>query len=192
MPCSQGCSIRQQTRPVDTLYMRTIIPGWLDSWSHDTNMQKYHSVKAGLIIIARNAPHLVSRRVLGLTGQYLTSVIAKLMQSLITDITVQHIMFNNLFADKQHGVVPRHSEMTQRFVVVEAWTERGIPVYAIYLEFSIWHLNPSPIKQLIKLEAYGIQEKLLTWIGSSLTGRHLCWREIWVKHDRVVSPKDLC
>ena len=38
----------------------------------------------------------------------ITSIICKLMESIVRDKLVCHMMKNNLFSDKQHGFVPGH------------------------------------------------------------------------------------
>ena len=52
----------------------------------------------------------------------LTSVVSKLMELLIRDHLVDHMMKNAIFGDAQHGFVPGGSYMTQLLVVIELWT----------------------------------------------------------------------
>ena len=49
----------------------------------------------------------------------LTSVVGKLMESLVRDHLVEHMMRNKLFCDAQHGFVPGRSCMTKLLVVIE-------------------------------------------------------------------------
>ena len=48
----------------------------------------------------------------------LTSVISKIMESLVRDTLVYHLMKNNLLADEQHGFVPERNCITQ---LLNAW-----------------------------------------------------------------------
>ena len=69
----------------------------------------------------------------------LTSVIVKLMESIIRDAIVDHMSRNNLFADEQHGFVPGRSCMTQLLVVLEEWTsilQHGDPIDILYFDFK--------------------------------------------------------
>lgn len=104
----------------------------------------------------------------------LTSVIGKLMESVIRDSLVKHMMDNQLFCDEQHGFVPGRSCMTQLLVTFEMWSEMldsGSPVDVVYLDFKkAFDIVPHQ-RLLRKLEAYGITGKLLLWIRDFLSGR---------------------
>ena len=49
----------------------------------------------------------------------LTSVVAKLLKSLIRDLLMNHFMTNPLFADEQHGFLPGQSCTTQLLVAIK-------------------------------------------------------------------------
>ena len=104
----------------------------------------------------------------------LTSVVGKMMESIVRDQLVHHMMSNGLFCDAQHGFVPGRSCMTQLLVTMELWSEildSGCPVDVIYLDFSN-AFDTVPHRRLLKkLEAYGIKGDLLTWIENFLSGR---------------------
>ena len=57
------------------------------------------------------------------TGNYrpvsLTSVVGKIMESIIRDRLVKHMMDHSLICDAQHGFVPGRSCMTQLFTTME-------------------------------------------------------------------------
>jgi hypothetical protein len=97
----------------------------------------------------------------------LTSIVAKVLESIVRDAIVEHMMANGLFSDDQHGFVPGRSCMTQLLVVMEEWSQllnQGLPVDAIYLDF--WKaFDTVPHQPLLrKLEAYGVRGKLLKWM----------------------------
>ena len=52
----------------------------------------------------------------------LTSVISKVMESIVRDAIVSHLMSNALITDDQHGFVPGRDCMTQLLVCIEDWT----------------------------------------------------------------------
>ena len=103
----------------------------------------------------------------------LTSVVGKLMESIVRDKLVSHMMENQLFCDAQHGFVPGRSCMTQLLVTLELWSEMmdvGDPIDVIYLDFRK-AFDTVPHKRLIrKLEAYGIKGDILTGSGTSYRG----------------------
>ena len=104
----------------------------------------------------------------------LTSVVGKLMESIVRDNIVEHMMENALFVDAQHGFVPGRSCMTQLLVVLEIWTEMlddGDPVDAIYLDFRKAFDSVPHQRLLGKLKAYGINGKITKWIRNFLVGR---------------------
>ena len=104
----------------------------------------------------------------------LTSVVGKMMESIVRDSLVDHMMSHNLFCDAQHGFVPGRSCMTQLLVTLELWSElldSGAPIDVIYLDFRK-AFDTVPHQRLIrKLKAYGITGKLLNWISDFLSGR---------------------
>ena len=104
----------------------------------------------------------------------LTSVIVKVLESIIRDVIVDHMMSNNLFADEQHGFVPGRSCMTQLLLVMEEWTrmlEEGKSVDVIYLDFQKAFDSVPHQRLLRKLEAYGVHGALRNWVEAFLTGR---------------------
>ena len=115
----------------------------------------------------------------------LTAVLSKLMESIVRDAIVSHMMNNNLFADPQHGFVPNRDCITQLLLCMEEWTEMfefDKPFDTIYTDFSK-AFDSVPHKRLLsKIESYGIQGDILNWIKSFLSGRTQC-----VKVDNVMS-----
>ena len=103
----------------------------------------------------------------------LTSVIGKIMESVIRDSLVKHMMENNLFCDQQHGFVLGRSCMTQLLVTLEPWTklqDSGAPIDVIYLDFKK-AFDTIPYQRLLrKLKAYGITGKVQEWIRDFLSG----------------------
>jgi len=69
----------------------------------------------------------------------LTSVVRRLMETLVRDQIVSHTVENSLFCDEQHGFVPGRSYMTQLLITIELWTEllyNRAPLDDIYLDFK--------------------------------------------------------
>ena len=53
----------------------------------------------------------------------ITSVICKMMESIVRDHIVTHMSSNRLFADAQHGFVLYRECMTNLLLAMEEWTE---------------------------------------------------------------------
>ena len=112
------------------------------------------------------------------TGNYrpvsLTSIIGKMMESIVRDRLVKHMTEHDLFCDAQHGFVPGRSCMTQLITTLELWSEildSGSPIDAIYLDIRK-AFDTVPHQRLMKkLEAYGINDRTLGWIENFLHDR---------------------
>lgn len=104
----------------------------------------------------------------------LTSVPCKILESLIRDEIVAHLMENDLLCDEQHGFVPGRSCVTQLLTVMEAWTEmldKGTPIDVVYLDFKKAFDSVPHLRLLSKLETYGICGQIKEWIADFLQGR---------------------
>ena len=107
----------------------------------------------------------------------ITAVISKIIESIVRDAIVAHMMKHNLFADQQHGFVPRRDCITQLLLCLEEWTrmvESGEHFDVIYTDFSKAFDSVPHKRLLIKLESLGIKGDILRWIRSFLTGRTQC------------------
>ena len=104
----------------------------------------------------------------------LTSVVCKIMESIIRDHIMQHILANNLLTDAQHGFVPGRSCSTQLITCLEKWTDildRGSSLDSIYLDFSK-AFDSVPHKRLgRKLESFGVNGPILQWLQNFLENR---------------------
>ena len=104
----------------------------------------------------------------------LTSVICKVMESMIRDSIVDHIMANNLFCDNQHGFVPGRSCITQLLSCIEDWShllDLGNPIDIIYLDFKKAFDAVPHLRLLEKIRSFGIRGNLLKWLECFLIGR---------------------
>ena len=104
----------------------------------------------------------------------ITSVISKLMESIVRDEILQHLMTNGILCDNQHGFVPGRNCMTQLMLCMEEWTtmvEENEMFDIIYTDFSKAFDSVAHQRLLVKLENIGIQGDFLYWIRSFLSGR---------------------
>ena len=104
----------------------------------------------------------------------LTSVVCKIMESIIRDDIISHMMSNKLFCEEQHGFVPGRSCITQLLICLEQWTDlvdQGYPVDIIYMDFQKAFDSVPHRRLLMKVKAYGIDGYVLRWLEDFLIGR---------------------
>ena len=100
----------------------------------------------------------------------LTSVISKIMESIVRDEIVSHLMKNGLITDAQHGFVPGRDCMTQLLECIEDWSRRleNNQVFdVIYTDFSKVFDSVPHERLFLKLDAIGIRGNVLKWIFNS-------------------------
>lgn len=104
----------------------------------------------------------------------LTSIICKTLESLMKSAIVQHLKDHHLIRDSQHGFISGRSCLTnllEFFELVTSYVDKGLPVDAIYLDFSK-AFDKVPHRRLLeKLKAHGITGKIHNWIAAWLTNR---------------------
>ena len=104
----------------------------------------------------------------------LTSLVCKLMETMIKKEIMTHLTENNLLSPRQFGFINGRSTVTQLLKYLDCCIDkvvRGNVVDCIYLDFAK-AFDTVPHKRLLnKLEAYGITGKLLNWIKAFLVGR---------------------
>ena len=104
----------------------------------------------------------------------ITSVVFKIMKSIIRDHLVEHMVSNNLFADSQHGFVPNRDCISNLLLALEDWTqaiELGYSVHLIYTDYTKTFDSVSHKRLLVKLESTGIKGEVMQWIITFLTNR---------------------
>ena len=104
----------------------------------------------------------------------LTSVAGKLMEKVIRDAIITHLLSNHLLSQNQHGFTPGRTCATQLLCVLEEWSrwlDEGKVIDVIYLDFKKAFDSVPHERLLLKLEAHGLEGKLLNWIRAFLTGR---------------------
>ena len=109
----------------------------------------------------------------------ITSIICKLMESIVRDQIVDHMLKNNLFSLKQHGFVPNRNCMTNLLTCMEIWTrmiEEGLPIDIIYTDFAKAFDRVPHQRLLIKMKMLGMTGKIHGWIEAFLKGRKQCVR----------------
>lgn len=116
----------------------------------------------------------------------LTSIMCKLMETIIKDQIVQFLSDKGLINKRQHAFIKKHSTASNLMASLHDWSiglNSHLHTDVVYIDFSKAFDSIVPSKLLFKLELYGITGKLLKWIGSFLTNRKQC-----VVIDRFYSP----
>jgi len=104
----------------------------------------------------------------------LTSLLSKLMESIVRDEIVKHLDIHNLIRDSQHGF-RRGRSCTSNLLefldkVTEQINEKG-NVDVIFLDFAKAFDKVPHMRLLTKLRAHGIDGCVAKWIASWLQGR---------------------
>ncbi|KAJ3656648.1 hypothetical protein Zmor_000101 [Zophobas morio] len=122
----------------------------------------------------------------------LTSLVVKMMESIICDSLRAFLNQQNVIPTEQHGFVSGRSTTTNLLSCVNDWTknfDRGIPTDVIYFDFAK-AFDRVPIQRLIlKLKWLGVSGNLLVWIKSFLSERLFRVKvgEVVSGHKQVIS-----
>ena len=109
----------------------------------------------------------------------ITSIVCKIMESIVRDKVVSHMEFNDLFSNNQHGFVPHRNCMTNLLTCMELWTkmvEKGLPIDIIYIYTDFAKsFDPVPHQPILqKLMNIGITGNTSSWVEAFLSGRSQC------------------
>ena len=106
----------------------------------------------------------------------LTSVVCKLMESLLRDPIMSHMKHNRLFSNSQHGFRSGRSTVTQLLESLESWTKmldevdtKSIDI--VYCDFQKAFDSVPHRRLLDKVKIFGITSNIHKWIETFLTGR---------------------
>ena len=104
----------------------------------------------------------------------LTSVVCKVMERIICSAIMSFLVTNRLISEQQHGFVRGRSCQTNILLCLEKWTEvvdGGNSVDVAYFDYAKAFDKVSHRLLLVKLQGYGIDGKLLRWLGNYLENR---------------------
>ena len=104
----------------------------------------------------------------------LTSVVCKLLETLIIDHMVEFLVKHKLINTYQHGFLKARSCLTNLLCFLEEitkWVDDGSPVDVVYLDFQKAFDKVPHQRLLLKLKAHGIGNDVINWIEKWLTHR---------------------
>ena len=97
----------------------------------------------------------------------LTSVICKLLESLLRDHMIDFLTRHSLINQTQHGFLKGRSCLTNLLDFMEhisKWADDGSPVDVIYLNFQKAFDKVPHQRLLIKLKSHGMGESVVNWV----------------------------
>ena len=104
----------------------------------------------------------------------LTSVICKLLESIIRDHIMDFLIKHILINSSQHGFLKSKSCLTNLlcfFEEITKWVDEGSPVDIIYLDFQKAFDKVPHQRLILKLKSHGIGISIINWIEQWLTDR---------------------
>src|SRR5215469_6813345 len=106
----------------------------------------------------------------------LTSVVSKVMESILRDHMWSFLESNDALSHEQHGFTQGRSCLTNLMETVEKWVEcidEGDGVDVMYLDFRKAFDTVPHLRLLWKLEIVGLNMQLVNWIKAFLTDRRM-------------------
>ena len=97
----------------------------------------------------------------------LTSIVCKVMESIIKDDILAYMVSNKLLTNLQHRFVPGKSCQSNLLLMLNFLTkpiENGTYAYLVYLEFAKAFDSVQHNRLICKFHNYGISGNLLLWI----------------------------
>ena len=104
----------------------------------------------------------------------LTSILCKMLESIIREHLVDHMLMNALFSDKQYGFIGGRSTALQLLRVFDEWTEaidQGDDIDIIYMDYRKTFDTVPHMRLMEKVKGYGFTENIVAWIEDFLTER---------------------
>ena len=104
----------------------------------------------------------------------LTSVICRLLERIIHNQIMSHLLNNNIVSSAQHGFIRRRSTQTQQIEFMDkiaSHYDKKQQLEIIYLDFSKAFDKVSHCKLLNLLKHIKLHQQLVRWIQNYLTGR---------------------
>jgi hypothetical protein len=120
----------------------------------------------------------------------LTSVVCKVMESIVKDRLLTELESRKVLTQCQHGFRAGKSCLTNTLEALEAWTrllDEGFGIDVVFLDYRKAFDTVSHTKLLQKLKRMGICGRDVVWIREFLTGRRMrvmvngcasTWREV--------------
>ena len=139
------------------------------------------SIQTGQIPWQWNTSHITpiyKKSSKNLTQNYrpiaLTSVLCRILEKIICNHVIHHLLNNSLLSSCQHGFLPHRSTVTQLLSTLNNWISghsTNKTIHVIYTDLSKAFDRVSHEKLLEVILSYGINGNLFRWLKSFLTER---------------------
>ena len=107
-------------------------------------------------------------------GTVITSVICKLLETIIRDHMMDFLVKHKLINPSQHGFLKARACLTNLlcfFEEITKWVDEGTRVDVIYLDFQKAFDKVPHQRQILKLKSHGMGNSIINWIEQWLTDR---------------------
>ena len=104
----------------------------------------------------------------------LTSILCKVMETLVKKKILEHLTENDLICKEQHGFTPGRSCCTQLLDTLDFWTQTlddGGNIDAVYTDFKKAFDSVPHRRLMLKLNSLGIKGKVHAWVKDFLSER---------------------
>ena len=104
----------------------------------------------------------------------LTSIVCKMLESILKDAIMEHLLENELLRSSQHGFMPLRSCLTNLLEFLEEVTklvDSGHQVDLMYLDFSRAFDKVPHRRLLMKVQSLGVRGNMAAWIEAWLNDR---------------------
>ena len=104
----------------------------------------------------------------------LTSVICKILETIIRDHMMDFLVKHKLINPSQHGFLKARSCLTNLlcfFEEITKWVDEGSPVDVVYLDFQKAFDKVPHQRLILKLKSHGMGNSIINWIEQWLTDR---------------------
>ena len=104
----------------------------------------------------------------------LTAICCKMLESIIRDKIMDHLVKNNLISSKQHGFLIGRSTLTQLIETLEEWTsmlDQNNNLDVLYCDFKKAFDSVPHQRLIMKVKSFGIEGNVADWINDFITGR---------------------
>ena len=104
----------------------------------------------------------------------LTSVLCKVLETIIRDHMMDFLIKHKLIIPSQHGFLKARSCLTNLICFVEEitkWVDKGSPVDVIYLDFQKAFDKVPHQRLILKLKSHGMGNSIINWIEQWLNDR---------------------
>ena len=140
------------------------------SWTPHSCLEKDNSLKTTLTLFKKGSRN----KSVNYRPVSLTSVICKLLETIIRDHMTDFLIKHKLINPSQHGFLKAKSCLTNLLCFLEEitkWVDGGSPVDVIYLDFQKAFDKVPHQRLLRKLKSHGMGNSIINWIEHWLTDR---------------------